>query len=235
MGHREDLLVGAKHCLYEKGYARTTARDIVAASGTNLASIGYHYGSKEALLNEALVQAIGEWGGELGRALAADVDPDAGPMERFEATWTRIVELFAKHRQLWAANFEVFAQVEHVPAVRQLLADAMEQGREGLGRMFHALDGEVAEESVRTLGSFYQALVTGVMAQWLVDPEHAPTGRDLADALRAIVAGIGSTTALAGAPDRWPDPADRPGRSQVAPRSVDPGATKADQRARSTL
>ena len=41
MGHREDLLEGAKRCLYEKGYARTTARDIVAASGTNLASIGY--------------------------------------------------------------------------------------------------------------------------------------------------------------------------------------------------
>lgn len=49
MGHREDLLEGAKRCLLEKGYARTTARDIGAASGTNLASIGYHYGSKEAL------------------------------------------------------------------------------------------------------------------------------------------------------------------------------------------
>ena len=31
MGHREDLLAGAKRSLYEKGYAGTTARDIVAA------------------------------------------------------------------------------------------------------------------------------------------------------------------------------------------------------------
>ena len=30
-----------------------TARDIVAASGANLASIGYHFGSKEALLSAA--------------------------------------------------------------------------------------------------------------------------------------------------------------------------------------
>ena len=37
-------------CLREKGYAHTTARDIVAASSTNLASIGYHYGSTKALL-----------------------------------------------------------------------------------------------------------------------------------------------------------------------------------------
>jgi AcrR family transcriptional regulator len=62
MGHREDLLEGAKRCLLEKGYARTTARDIVAASGTNLASIGYHYGSKEALLNLAFLKVTEEWG-----------------------------------------------------------------------------------------------------------------------------------------------------------------------------
>ena len=33
MGNREDLLAAAKRCLYEKGYAHTTARDIAAASG----------------------------------------------------------------------------------------------------------------------------------------------------------------------------------------------------------
>ncbi len=31
MGHREDLLEGAKRCLLAKGFARTTARDIVKA------------------------------------------------------------------------------------------------------------------------------------------------------------------------------------------------------------
>ena len=36
MGHREDLLEGAKRCLLEKGFVRTTARDIVKESGTNL-------------------------------------------------------------------------------------------------------------------------------------------------------------------------------------------------------
>lgn len=55
MGHREDLLEGAKRCLLEKGFVRTTARDIVKESGANLASIGYHYGSKDALLAQAYV------------------------------------------------------------------------------------------------------------------------------------------------------------------------------------
>jgi hypothetical protein len=30
------------------------------------------------------------------------------------------------------------------------------------------------------------------MAQWLIDPEHAPSGRDLAEALRTIVADVSS-------------------------------------------
>ncbi|MGH3648185.1 MAG: TetR/AcrR family transcriptional regulator, partial [Micromonosporaceae bacterium] len=51
MGNREALLEGAKRCFHEKGYARTTARDIAQASGVSLAAIGYHFGSKEALMN----------------------------------------------------------------------------------------------------------------------------------------------------------------------------------------
>jgi AcrR family transcriptional regulator len=33
VGNREDLIAGAKRCLLEKGYVRTTVRDIAAASG----------------------------------------------------------------------------------------------------------------------------------------------------------------------------------------------------------
>ena len=74
MGNREDLLNGAKVCLLEKGYARTTARDIASASGVSLAAIGYHFGSKEALLGEALQQALAEWGDVLDGLLAGSTD-----------------------------------------------------------------------------------------------------------------------------------------------------------------
>src|SRR5690348_9413660 len=150
MGHREDLLAGAKRCLYEKGYARTTARDIVAASGTNLASIGYHYGSTEALLNAAMIDAIEEWGEEIGRALAVDADPGASPLERFEATWARVIGSFAAHRQLWVATLEATTQAEHAPEVRAFLADAVQQGRLGLAELFQDLE-EWGEEIGRAL------------------------------------------------------------------------------------
>jgi len=191
MGNREDLLAAAKGCLYDKGYARTTARDIAAASGTSLAAIGYHFGSKEALLNAARIQAIGDWTDELKRALAATTDPDTTPMERFEAIWTRMIESFTAHRPLWAASFEMLAQIDHAPEVRAVVADAQQQARLGLASLFHNLDPTLDEKKAWVVGSFYLALLPGVMAQWLIDPEHAPSGRDLAEALRTIVADVG--------------------------------------------
>jgi AcrR family transcriptional regulator len=192
MGNREDLLAAAKRCLYEKGYARTTARDIAAASGVSLAAIGYHFGSKDALMNAARIEAIGEWWDELGRTLAADADPDADPMERFEAIWTRVVESFDTHRPLWTASFELIVQLDQAPEVRKAVADAQERARLGLAALFHRLDPATDEKKAWAVGSFYLALLPGVMAQWLIDPEHAPTGRDLAEALRTIVADVGS-------------------------------------------
>lgn len=198
MGNREDLLAGAKRCLYEKGYARTTARDITTTSGTSLAAIGYHFGSKEALLNTALIEATGDWGEELERALTTDTEPDAPPMERFEAAWTRVVDSLAAHRPLWAAQFEIFAQIDRVPELRAFLADAQQQGRMGLAALLQNIDPEVEEEKARAVGGFYHALLSGVLVQWLTDPERAPSGRDLANALRTILADVEPVPEAAG-------------------------------------
>lgn len=88
MGHREDLLEGAKRCLLEKGYARTTARDIVAASGTNLASIGYHYGSKGALLNLAFLKVTEEWGDVLTEKPDEDAVAATSPVRHWTSSRT---------------------------------------------------------------------------------------------------------------------------------------------------
>ena len=191
MGNREDLLAAAKRLLYEKGYARTTARDLAAASGVSLAAIGYHFGSKEALLNAARIQALGEWWEELGRTLAADADPEASPMERFEAIWTRLIESFAAQRPLWVASFEMLAQIDESPEVRAAVADAQQRARLGLAALFHHLDPTLDEKTAWRVGSFYLALLPGVVAQWLIDPEHAPSARDLAEALHTIATDIG--------------------------------------------
>jgi hypothetical protein len=90
----------------------------------------------------------------------------------------------------------MLAQVDHAPEVRKAVADAQQQARLGLAALFHHLDPTLDERSAWAVGSFYLALLPGVMAQWLVDPEDAPSGQDLADALRTIIADIAPTDDL---------------------------------------
>jgi AcrR family transcriptional regulator len=191
MGNREDLLAAAKRCVRKKGFTRTTARDIATASGVSLAAIGYHFGSKEALLTEAMVQATGEWVDELARTLAADFDPNASSTERFELIWTRLLKLFRSHRQLWAANFEISPYIDTVPEVRKVMAAAQHKARLGLAELFLGIDGSVDPKLAQSTGGFFYALLAGVMTQWLIDPENAPSASDLTKALLAVAAGAG--------------------------------------------
>jgi AcrR family transcriptional regulator len=187
MGHREDLLAGAKRCLYEKGYARTTARDIVAASGTNLASIGYHYGSKENLLNAALMSATEDFGEALDAAMGA-TPAGADPYERFEGVWTRVIELYEPYRPLWSATFESVSQVDHAEEVRAFFAGVQGMAHAELSRLwFETPDGVgVTDPKQIQVGAFLQALLIGLMGQMLIDPAQAPSAHDLTEALRTI-------------------------------------------------
>ncbi|PRY01769.1 TetR/AcrR family transcriptional regulator [Allonocardiopsis opalescens] len=188
MGHREDLLAAAKKCLHELGYARITARDLVAASGTNLASIGYHFGSKEALLNVALIETVKDWADDLERSLSSEIDlSDANdPYQRFERSWERVLESMAGFDDSWAGTFEVLSQARHSPELLDHVADGYEEGRQGIAAWFQSGMKAADEGADRALGGFYLALLIGVMLQRGIDPERAPTAHDLAEALRIL-------------------------------------------------
>jgi AcrR family transcriptional regulator len=186
MGHREDLLAGAVACLREKGYARTTARDIVAASGTNLASIGYHYGSVGALLNAAVLAAIEEWGDQLARTMMAAVDPAAPFPRRFEQYWATVLGSFEEYREVWAASFDLYGVAGHVPEIRDKIADGLQDGRLAWARLLHGIDPETEPAKALAVGSVHQALLSGILVQWLTDPARAPSAHDLLAGLQAI-------------------------------------------------
>ncbi|MCK7624442.1 TetR/AcrR family transcriptional regulator [Streptomyces sp. RS10V-4] len=159
MGNREDLLAGAKKCLIERGWGRTTVRDIAAAAGVSHAAIGYHFGSRDALLTQALVEAVDELDEELAGRSTGD---------RPEDRWQALIDSFTTHRALWVAQLEAAVQAQHSPEVRERLAEGQRQGREGLG------------------GSVPLALLSGLMLQWLVDPDHAPSGAEVVAGLRSL-------------------------------------------------
>ena len=186
MGHKEDLLEGAKKCLVEIGYARTTARDIVAASGTNLASIGYHFGSKDALMFHAMIAMIGEWAEKVDAGLT--LPPSATSAQRFLARWERLISLFAEDRNTLVASFEAVGQIERSPELRAIIAAAQEDGRLSLAADFFNIDPSMDPATVRAIGASMLALMTGVMAQWLINPKAAPTAKELSTAMGAMAA-----------------------------------------------
>lgn len=190
MGNREELLAGAKRCLAEKGYGRTTARDIATASGVSLAAIGYHFGSKDALLNIALIEAMGDWGETLGAALAGTAGLELTPEERFVASWDQVLGTFAESRGLWKAQFEVLAQVDHVPEIAKAMADAQGDARLGLSALFQGKAEVPDTEEEHSRGAFLQMILAGVAAQWLIAPDRVPTGRDLYRGLQLLAGGM---------------------------------------------
>ncbi|MFB7514202.1 TetR/AcrR family transcriptional regulator [Streptomyces sp. NPDC056144] len=189
MGHKEDLLEGAKRCLLEKGYGRTTARDIVAASGTNLASIGYHYGSKDALLQQAFLALTEEWGGRAGAAGTGEDKRElpADPYARFHAVWEQVIAAAGASRPLWKLQTEVVTRLDDDEKLRDAIKEPQREGRLGMAEGFLGIDPEAEPEKARVAGLLCQALATGVMIQWMVDPETAPSADDLTAGLRVLM------------------------------------------------
>jgi len=188
VSHKEDLLAGAVACLREKGYAHTTARDIVAASGTNLASIGYHYGSTKALLNAAVLQALEEFGEQMARVMGTGAAAGETTLERFERFWAAVIDSFATSRQVWLATFDIFTVAQRDPEVRAAVADGIDDARAFWAQALYGIDP--ADQRARAVGSLHQALISGVLVQWLIDPDRAPAPADLAQAMAAIAAQI---------------------------------------------
>ncbi|KMO98391.1 helix-turn-helix domain-containing protein [Streptomyces roseus] len=183
MGNREDLLAGARRCLEEKGYLRTTVRDIAAASKVSMAAIGYHFGSREALLNLALFAAMDEWAAGSGRLAGQG----ATTAERYADTWDRKIRDFGEMRWLWMASVEAFVHAQSAPELLATLAENQRQARRMVAAQLRGVpEDAVTQEDVRALGSVHIALLSGVMVQALTDPEQAPTGRELAQGLRAM-------------------------------------------------
>jgi AcrR family transcriptional regulator len=200
MGHREDLLAGARRCLEERGYARTTARDLVAASGTNLGSIGYHFGSKEALLNEAIAESFQEWAQRV-RALALAAVPDGAgndPVQLLVASWGAIRASFDEYRGLSVAFIEALAQAERQPELRAQLAATYRQSRAQVAQMVTEQLAGIDPAQASALASFEIALCDGLLVQWLLDPDATPSGAQLMTAVGTV---LGATVGPAsGAP-----------------------------------
>jgi AcrR family transcriptional regulator len=174
-------------CLQEKGYARTTARDLVAASGTNLASIGYHFGGKDALLHEAIAGCFEAWTRRVEEAIFS---PAPGtPRELLERAMVALVDVFEELRPQLVVCVEGYPAALRESVLRERMAAMYARAREaGVGMIRRACAEMGVEPPVQpeVLVSVLIAVSDGLLLQWLLDPASTPDARQVVDALAAL-------------------------------------------------
>tara|TARA_B100000029_G_scaffold16037_1_gene16575 strand:+ start:1715 stop:2383 length:669 start_codon:yes stop_codon:yes gene_type:complete len=105
------ILDAAESLMGDKGFTSTSMRDITTAAKVNLASINYHFGSKEALLASVLerrLQPINEKRLELLDALELE-NSDAGI--RHQDIVRAFVSPPFQQQQQWGGNSETFLRL----------------------------------------------------------------------------------------------------------------------------
>lgn len=180
--HRDALLSAARTLMRRSGRGDITARDLVAASNTNLGSISYHFGSKDALLDEAAKLVFEEWALTVARTISAD--PDAPPATRLARALEMILDDFDAMRPYFLGFIQIVADSERSPEARARLIAHYRKQRDTVAEMVtESLGDSIDPEDARHIASLLMGVSDGLMLQSLIDPDRAPTSLDLTRAL----------------------------------------------------
>ena len=185
-GHRESLLAAARTLLRRKGLQATTARDLVEESGTNLASIGYHFGGKDALMSAALTEVLREW---TDRPVAAGHQArDGGPGESLAAAIRTMLESLDQRRpEILAATEAIVASGHGEPIGAGLPTELRTMIGDVATGMRRSAPG-LTPEAAAAVAVVVIALHDGLALLSTVVPEAVPEPETV---LRAL-AGIGA-------------------------------------------
>jgi len=184
---KDRLLQGALTCIAQQGYAATSSRDIARAAGANVASINYHFGSKDALVNAALSQCFGMWNQRVERAFEAAAG--LAPRDQLGAILRAAIDSFADLRSSVHACVESYAPALRSQELRERLAAGYAGVRESAVRLATQHMGDVgmaAPQNLAAIASVLMAVCDGLMLQWIADPQATPNGAETLDALSAL-------------------------------------------------
>lgn len=166
--NREALIEGALRCIEARPSTNITARDIAAASGANLGSIVYHFGSKDALVACAVEEGFKRWLAELAGEMGdvAGLDQAGRLAKAIEALRAGL----KRHRGLVNVFFAALARAPHDDELRGVLARSYADSREGVA----ALLGLGEDEAAIDASSLVLATFDGLLIQSLVDETRWP-------------------------------------------------------------
>jgi AcrR family transcriptional regulator len=167
---RKELRTATRACIATNGLAATTSRQITAAAGTNLAAITYHFGSKDQLVAESLLDSLREWLAPALEVLAGGGDPAARTLVAIQT----LTEAFEAHRDEAVVYLEALV---HAPRIEPLHAGVVELWSE-LRRLLAADMQRMQEHGelgawIRpdVMASVLLAVANGLVMQAAIDPD----------------------------------------------------------------
>ena len=167
---RRNLLDGALRCITRLPAERITVRAIAAESKANMASIVYHFGSKEELITAAVIEGLDHWLGAIARELER-LEADS-PEERFRAA-ARLFETTTERHESLARNFlAALVRAQHDAPVKALLTEGFRHTRPDLAAVLRLGDDQIGEDTA----GLVHAMFTGLLFQSLIEPELAIAG-----------------------------------------------------------
>jgi AcrR family transcriptional regulator len=168
--NRSNLIEGTLRCLERLPAERITARAIADESGANLASITYHFGSKDNLVTEAAITGLDRWLEEIDARLA-DL-PAQAPELRFRHA-AAVIEASRQQHAGLARNFiAALAKAQHDPRIRELLAGGFRHARPNVASVLGLGDDQAGLDAAGLLLSMFH----GLLYQVLLDPDLAIDG-----------------------------------------------------------
>ena len=175
--NRSHLIEGTLRCLERLPPEAVTARAIADESGANLASITYHFGSKDGLVTAAVVEGLDRWLAEIARRLEV-VEAD-DPPARFRLAFEAVDAGRRRHAGLARTFLAAMAKAQHDTRVRALLAAGFQRARGDVADVL----GLGSDEAGRDAGALVLALFDGLLFQTLVDQSLAVHGDRVAGGL----------------------------------------------------
>ena len=167
---RNRLVEATRRCIGTKGLASTTSRDITAEAHVNLAAITYHFGSKDQLVAEALLQALRRWLTPTLEVLNGGGDPSARTLVAIQT----LTATFAEHRDDAPAYLQALVEAPRMEPLQDGVVQLWTELRRLLG--VHMTDmqqrGQLAAwVDPDAMSSVLVAVANGLVLQVTVDPD----------------------------------------------------------------
>jgi AcrR family transcriptional regulator len=171
---RDRLVSAAWDCVRQGGAVAATSRAITAAAGANLGAITYHFGSKDALLAEAVGEAIEAL---VRPALVALQDETLDPASRMLNAIAQLQEAYDSSTDDAPVYLEVLIQSRRQPELQQRVGRVFAEIRAVLSTLMIDLKAQgVLPEWVEpdAMAGLLLAVAQGVVLQTTIDAAGPP-------------------------------------------------------------